>query len=94
MSSNLKIKVLTYVDDISVEGSVDMADRLICNLQTMEEKKRFNFSNDKSKVRIVGKNKERRSVVGQIKNGAMQESTEYKYLGICFVKNGSANRQI
>lgn len=95
ITPTMEIEPLVYVDDIGAAGSKEMIEATGLNLREMEKKKRFTFSEDKSKIMTIktGKTESEKPNI-KLKKGEIKEAEEYKYLGNWICSKGTLERQI
>lgn len=95
LSPEVSTQALTYVDDIAGVGSKESVERVIESIAEMEKKKKFTFSEKKSKVMVIKNGKqEGEKIEGKIKNGELGQCQEYKYLGTWITEKGTFDRQL
>ena len=91
---NVKVEMLTYVDDISYASSnVEQIKKAVSNLRAMERYKGFTFNIGKNKTEMMIINKQRRkednNIKVRVKSGKIETTNEYKYLGEWYNEKGN-----
>ena len=95
VSPELGIKAPVYVDDILGMGSKKMVERAIDNTRWLEEEKKFKFNRNKSKYMVVKTGREKdEEVVASVKDGKIERTNEYKYLGMWITEENNILKQI
>ena len=83
-----------YVDDILGVGDVSTMEKVIDNTLKMEDRKKFKFSKKKSKYTVIKKGKDKKQEVqAYINEGVIEETREYKYLGMWFTEDNNMYKQ-
>ena len=86
---NEKIGLLMYADDIVIMS--ESAEELQSLLDVVSEYGRdfgVKFSSEKSKVMIVNRSENERNATWKLEENELEQTSEYKYLGICMSPNG------
>ena len=84
-----------YVDDILGVGDVSTMEKVIDNTRKMEDRKKFKFSKKKSKYMVIKKGKDKKQEVqASINEGVVEETREYKYLGMWFTEDNNMYKHI
>ncbi len=95
ITPELGIGAPVYVDDILGIGNQATVQNVIRNTRQMEVEKKFKFSRKKSKYMVVNSGKEKLQIIQEsIKEGMIERTTEYKYLGWWFNEENSAKTQL
>ena len=90
ITPELDIGVPVYVDDILGVGDISTVEQVIANTHRMEEEKKFMFSKKKSKYMVTRKGKDdEQPLRASIKEGMIEKTTEYKYLGMWFTEDNN-----
>ena len=79
----VEIETMAYVDDLTSAGSHDTVEKVIENINSLEIKKKATVNMIKSKYMIINKKviTENDEIKTRVKNGSIQRTTEYEYLG-------------
>ena len=95
---DIEIESLIYVDDImfptSNKGGIEKA---IGNCRSMEQLKKFTFSNKEEKTAVlkIGKDKKGTEIIKtQVKNGSIKMVSDYKYLGEWYQEKGTKEQSM
>ena len=95
---NVKTETLIYVDDIqNASSNVEQLEKVVINLQCMEETKGYIFNNDvnKTAILIINKKKNKKyNIELNIKNGLIKQTNDYKYLGEWYNVKGDHSTSI
>ena len=95
ITPELTIGAPVYVDYILGTGDYKTIEKVIRNTRRLEEDKKFRFSRKKSKYKVI-KSGERKfeEVKESLKEGNIERTDEYKYLGWWFSKANNIRRQL
>ena len=96
---NIKIEMLTYVDDINYANSnILQIKKAVANLRCMEKCKGFTFNIEKNKTELMIVNKKRNkdysNIKLEVKSGQILNTSEYKYLGEWYNEKGNHSTSI
>ena len=91
----VSIKAVTFVDDINGSGSRRFIQEVIGNCKKKEDKKLWEFSIEKSNWMCVkNRKKEVPAIEGEIKQGKVQQTKVYKFLGNYVNEKGNMDDQL
>ena len=84
------VAILIFVDDVMTAGTAEEIRKAIRNFAEMEKLKKFTYGLKKTNYMIIRTGKEKDEIIVEsVKNGVVQEVTEYKYLGLWINKEGN-----
>lgn len=94
---SISIKAATFVDDIGAFGTKELIENTMKRCQEMEREKMMEFSTEKSKWMCIAnrrRNEEQQNVEGAVKQGKLERTHTYKYLGNYINEKGNMDDQL
>lgn len=96
VTAEIATNALVFVDDIGGMGEIETINVIGESLRKMEERKKYEFSKEKSKYIMIrtGKGKAEEEPKVKLSGGEMESTEEYKYLGNYISSEGNIKRQL
>ena len=90
MLGDQTVAILIFVDDVMKAGTANDVRKAIRNFAEMEKLKKFTYGLKKTNYMILRTGREKDEIVVEsVKNGVVQEVSEYKYLGLWVNRDGN-----
>ena len=84
------IGILVFVDDVMSAGTAEEIRSAIRNFAEMEKRKKFTYGLKKTKYMIMKTGREKEEKIEEnVKEGVVEETDEYKWLGLLLSKEGN-----
>ena len=86
----MEMGISVFMDDIAAAGTADNIRKRIQNFRTMEIERKMIYGLNKTKCMVINTGKELEEAIEErVKEGIVQETDIYRYLGMVINKSGN-----